>query len=352
MENRQEKGPVSVSSLAADDTLDRAQNSEVLDFPHRIERYGRARKRASEMGDYLSNFQIPLPPVTPIDPSLLPKVSLEDELKKATVRLKDCGNWLHFRNYYTVDRIRLINASFCRIHLLCPLCAIRRGAKNLVAYLKKYEQIREENPNIRAYLITFTVVNRPDLDDAFKHLKKSLKTLIERRRLFNSAKSNRPIYTELSKVLGAVYTFEVTNRGLGWHPHTHMLALCEEAPSQVQIRKEWECITGDSFIVDVTPFRIPLDGSPEQVSSAEVQAFVEVFKYALKFSDLSLSDNWEAYTILKGQRLIGSLGLFRSVKVSEDLTDELEADELPYIDLLYRYFAGHYHLKNIIHPVE
>jgi hypothetical protein len=38
--------------------------------------------------------------------------------------------------------------------------------------------------------------------------------------------------------------------------------------------------------------------------------------------------------------------------VSEDLTDELEAEELPYIDLLYRYFAGHYHLKNIIHPVE
>jgi hypothetical protein len=131
-----------------------------------------------------------------------------------------------------------------------------------------------------------------------------------------------------------------------------MLALCEEAPSQAKLREEWKAITGDSFIVDVTPFRIPLDGSPEQVSSAEVQAFVEVFKYALKFSDLTLADNWEAYTILKGQRLIGSLGLFRSVKVSDELTDELEAEELPYIDLLYRYFSGHYHLKNIIHPVE
>jgi hypothetical protein len=347
MKNGQEKSPISVSTLAGDDTLDRACNSEVLDFPHRIERYGRARKRAVEMGDYLSNFQLPLSPVTPIDPLLLPDVSLEEQVKKATIRLKDCGNWLHFRNYHTEDKIRLIKASFCRMHLLCPLCAIRRGAKNLAAYLKKYEQIREENPNIRAYLITPTVVNRPDLDDAFNHLKKSLKTLIERRRKFLSGKTNRPIYTELSKVLGAVYTFEVTNKGKGWHPHVHMLALCEEAPSQAKLREEWKSITGDSYILDVRPFRVPLDGSPEQVSSAEVQAFVEVFKYALKFSDLSLSDNWEAYTILKGQRLIGSLGLFRSVKVSEDLTDELEAEEQPYIDLLYRYFSGHYHLTKI-----
>ena len=304
------------------------------------------------MGDYLSNFQLPLSPVTPIDPLLLPDVSLEEQVKKATIRLKDCGNWLHFRNYYIEDNIRLINASFCRMHLLCPLCAIRRGAKNLAAYLKKYKQIREENPNIRAYLITPTVVNRPDLDDAFNHLKKSLKTLIDRRRGFLCAKKRNPTYTELSKVLGAVYTFEVTNKGNGWHPHVHILALCEEAPSQAKLREEWKSITGDSHILDVTPFRIPLDGSPEQVSSAEVQAFVEVFKYALKFSDLSLSDNWEAYTVLKGQRLIGSLGLFRSVKVSEELTDELEAEERPYIDLLYRYFAGHYHLKKIIRPVE
>lgn len=346
MKNGQEKSPISVSTLAGDDTLDRACNSEVLDFPHRIERYGRARKRAVEMGDYLSNFQLPLPSVTPIDPSLLPDVSLEQQVKEATIRLKDCGNWLHFRNYHTVDKIRLIKASFCSMHLLCPLCAIRRGAKNLAAYLKKYKQIREENPNIRAYLITPTVVNRPDLDDAFNHLKKSLKTLIDRRRKFNAG-SKRAVYTELSKVLGAVYTFEVTNKGKGWHPHVHMLALCEEAPSQAKLREEWKSITGDSYILDVRPFRVPLDGSPEQVSSAEVQAFVEVFKYALKFSDLSLSDNWEAYTILKGQRLMGSLGLFRSVKVSEELTDELEDEELPYIDLLYRYFSGHYHLKKI-----
>ena len=129
MENGQEKSPISVSSLAADDTLDRAQNSEVLDFPHRIERYGRARKRAVEMGDYLSNFQLSLPPVTPIDPLLLPDVTLEEQVKKATIRLKDCGNWLHFRNYYTLIASVLLMPVFaectCFAHFVLSVVVLK-----------------------------------------------------------------------------------------------------------------------------------------------------------------------------------------------------------------------------------
>jgi hypothetical protein len=40
------------------------------------------------------------------------------------------------------------------------------------------------------------------------------------------------------------------------------------------------------------------------------------------------------------------------VKVSEELTDEIPEEELPYIDLLYSFVRGNYHLKTIIHPVE
>jgi hypothetical protein len=111
------------------------------------------------------------------------------------------------------------------------------------------------------------------------------------------------------------------------------------------------CLTGDSYILDVTPFRIP-ETLSEGLCSAEVEAFIEVFKYAVKFSDLSLANNWDAFKVLRGQRLMGSMGLFRSVKVSEELTDEIPEEELPYIDLLYSFVGGHYHLKNIIHPIE
>jgi hypothetical protein len=36
-------------------------------------------------------------------------------------------------------------ASFCMKHLLRPLCAIRRGAKAMKAYLDRWEVIRAEN---------------------------------------------------------------------------------------------------------------------------------------------------------------------------------------------------------------
>ena len=73
-----------------------------------------------------------------------------------------------------------------------------------------------------------------------------------------------------------------------------MIWLCSEAPDAHQLSREWEALTGDSFIVDVRPMYGEIDG------------FLETFKYALKFSDLELSDNLHAYKTLKGKRLINS----------------------------------------------
>lgn len=70
---------------------------------------------------------------------------------------------------------------------------------------------------------------------------------------------------------------------------------------------------------------------------------MEVFKYAVKFSDLSLADNWEAAQLLKGRRLLNSFGLFRGVVIPESLLDE-PLDDLPYWDRFYRYINGHYQL--------
>lgn len=68
---------------------------------------------------------------------------------------------------------------------------------------------------------------------------------------------------------------------------------------------------------------------------------MEVFKYAVKFSDLTLEDNWHAAQILKGKRLLNSFGLFRGVEIPDSLLDE-PLDELPYWDRFYRYFGGEY----------
>jgi hypothetical protein len=115
-----------------------------------------------------------------------------------------------------------------------------------------------------------------------------------------------------------------------------MIALAENAPDQAELSAEWHNITGDSFIVDVRP-----------ISQADpASGFVEVFKYAVKFSEQDPADTLHAFMTLRGKRLLASAGLFRGVEVPDDLTDELDGlAGLPYYDLMYRHSrAGGYSL--------
>jgi hypothetical protein len=80
----------------------------------------------------------------------------------------------------------------------------------------------------------------------------------------------------------------------------------------------------------------PITGDPSE-------GFMEVFKYAVKFSDLTLEDNWHAAQTLKGKRLLNSFGLFRGVEIPDSLLDE-PLDELPYWDRFYRYLGAEYQL--------
>jgi len=283
------------------------------DLPKRVNRYGIARERARQMVDHLAALQ------------QVPDQS--GEVAKLHRLLKGCGEYLEFRHYYIVDKVRLTAAQFCRKTLLCPLCAIRRGAKMLKAYLDRYQVIQGENPGLRASLVTLTVQNGPDLAERFDHLRSGVKRLLERRRDY--LKKGRG-QTEARKWLGLVGTYEVTNKGNGWHPHTHLIVLHYEDLDQAALSREWKSVTGDSFIVDCRPFEHPDDPA---------QDFVEVFKYAMKFSDLSLADNFYAFQVLKGRRLLYSAGLFRGVEVPEELTDE-RLEGLPYVELFYRYVHG------------
>lgn len=296
--------------LAGD--LDTGKESQAEGLPARIARYGRAKERALAMRDYLVGLG-------------------EKAAFHAAGLLCNCGNYLHFRYYFTVDQVRLHAACFCKQHLICPLCAIRRGAKTLEAYLERFQVIQARCPNLKAYLMTLTVKDGADLGERWRHLDRSFKVLKDRRRRWSSGDRAAP-WTEFAKVKGAVGSWEV-KRGKGsglWHPHIHMVVLCETPIDPVAIKREWEAITADSFMVDVRPF----DKGQEPA-----QGFMEVFKYAVKFGDLSLADNWEVAQFLRGSRLLFSLGEFRGVQVPDKLTDE-PLDELPYFDLFYRHFAG------------
>lgn len=280
----------------------------------RLSRYETAHHRALLMADYASS---------------------QADVKVAG-KLRRCGQYLLFRHYVTVDQVRLKAADFCKKHVLCPLCAIRRGAKLVKAYLDRLEVIRQEHARVGAYLVTLTVKDGANLGERFRHLRHGVQRMQQQRRSHLSAPAKN-FHVEAAKAIGGVGSYEFKrgrNSGL-WHPHVHMVWLCYEAPDPVKLSAEWLALTGDSYIVDVRPF---------QDQDDVVGGFLEVFKYAVKFSDLPLADNWQGFRELSGKRLVFSFGEFFGVDVPDDLTDEL-LEDLPYVDLLYRYIAGRYSLQ-------
>ena len=60
-----------------------------------------------------------------------------------------------------------------------------------------------------------------------------------------------------------------------------------------KLSQQWEAITGDSKIVDVRRLK-PL----QRDKNDYMEAFIEVFKYALKFSEMSHFDIWLAHETL------------------------------------------------------
>lgn len=273
-------------------------------LPGKVSRYGKAKKGALDVCQYMATVP---------------------DLQAMAGKVASCGDYLVFRHYYTVDKVRLHGASLCRKHLLCPLCAIRRGSKALKAYADRWECIKAQKPALKPFLVTLTIKDGSDLEERFKHLYKSQKELWQQR--------HRKYVSPLDCVEGAVWSYEI-KRGSGsglWHPHLHMIALSETQPDQLELSQAWKNITGDSHIVDVRPI------SQED----PISGFMEVFKYAVKFSDQPPEDTVHAWLTLASKRLLGSAGVFRGVEVPAELLDDPEGfNDLPWVALFYRYLRG------------
>ena len=294
-------GPPGDQKERSPDLQEQVEASGIEALPRRVSRYGEAKKRALDVSKYIDG---------------------QGDVHLAR-RVAGCGEYLLFRHYFTIDQVRLHAAQFCKKHLLCPLCAIRRGAKAMQAYLPRYEAVCAAEPVLRPFLVTLTVKDGPDLRERFQHLMAAQHELWKRKL--------RGRGSVLDGVRAAVWSYEVKRgRGSGlWHPHLHMVAMAEHQPDQQQLAAEWRAITGDSFIVDVRAID-QLDPS---------SGFLEVFKYALKFSDMEPADTFHAFQVLRGRRLVGSAGLFRGIEIPDELTD-YPLEGLEYVELFYRYIRG------------
>jgi hypothetical protein len=286
-------------------------------LPKRVERYGTAKKGALDVAKYMAGCT---------------------KHQAMAAKVTGCGDYLLFRHFFTVDKVKLHAAQFCKKHLLCPLCAIRRGAKALAAYLQRWEAIQLQRPGLLPFLVTLTVKDGPDLAERHRHLFKSQSELWMQK--------HRGRGSVLDGVEGAVWSYEV-KRGQGsgvWHPHLHMIALAQSIPDAERLSREWHAITGDSFIVDVRPIS----------QDDPVSGFIEVFKYAVKFSDQEPADTVHAWETLRGKRLLASSGCFRGVVIPDDLMDDAsDVQGLPFMDMLYRFtVAGGYSLQLVTNGQE
>ena len=308
-------------------------------LPDRLKRYAFARERAlinlSEI-DRFTKSHVICEHVTCniLGESVKQYQPFIRKLEQIRPRLAQCGDYLVFKQFYTVGKVRLTAANFCMVHLLCPLCAIRRGSKSLEAYVKRFEIIKAEKPTLNLSMLTLTIKNGDDLGERFKHLKKSVSTVLEWRRKTLSGKAG--YHSEFAKIAGLVGSIEITKDGAldgsasGWHPHAHIMVLHSERFDYLALQSEWLKITGDSHVLNVTVSKHPNDPA---------QDFLEVFKYALKFSDLTPAQNLEAFQVIKSTNLLFSAGLFRGVVIPESQLDE-DLQDLPYVELFYQYLPS------------
>jgi plasmid rolling circle replication initiator protein Rep len=249
-------------------------------------------------------------------------------------KLRNCHSWMMFRDYFTTGKIKLSATISCDNHLLCPLCAIRRAGRALKTYYDKCEEILRHNPNLRVYYAVLTIKNGENLEERYEHLQKCVRKLVKRRRDALQAKAGSKsmqyaLNSSLANVVAGAYSFEI-KRGskLGlWHPHINILILADNLNYKI-FQAEWAEITGDSKIIKI---------SRKQLH--DKKAFAEIFKYAMKFSEMSFQDTFTAWETLRGKRLFGCFGDFWGLKVPED---NETTEDMPYIELFYTYQGGKY----------
>ena len=136
-------------------------------------------------------------------------VKNEESIKalKSAQKLNECGNYLLFKNFYTIGEVKLSKLRTCGQHLLCPFCAAIRASRAIQKYVERINQVLQENRKLKPVLITLTVKNGSDLAERSEHLMKSFRTLLERRRDYLKKGWG---YSEFCKVQGAMYSYENT----------------------------------------------------------------------------------------------------------------------------------------------
>lgn len=259
-------------------------------------------------------------------------------LQRQLDEVESCGSVVDVHRFIGgLDERSFIVGRFCRRHLLCQVCAVRRGSRLLARLLERLKVVAREQGELVPYMLTATVRNGPRLSERFEHLRASWRAAIHGDRSF------RRRWSEL--VAGGNYACEVKRGSESgtWHPHLHAVVLAR-GPLDVEqfgrawrwpeFSRQWHRATGDSFVVECHPLDVGDDVQQlaEDVAAVDrsalilgdsvgrsglVRSLCEVAKYALKFGDLEPCDRIEGAVTLGGRRMTHGFGCLHGVDVDQ-----------------------------------
>lgn len=237
-------------------------------------------------------------------------------------KLRECGSWLTFRDYFRreSDRVRLESGHFCQQVNLCRFCTYRAGARKFVRLKDRLSRAIEENPRSRPMFVTLTQRTGPILPDQMSTMFAAIARMRKARTNWESGRCRMKTKPVLAHTYGGAFAFE-TKRGTGtgdWHFHCHGVLLIDRGAKYVpiaqQLRDEWSEVLGYRASTELLPFRTADD-------------LHEVVKYTVKFDEtLTIEDRWDAYVWLKGCKLLRGYGSLKG-DYPDEITDDITEEE-------------------------
>ena len=235
-------------------------------------------------------------------------------------RIRECCNVVAFRESLETWKRELMSANFCKYDRICVACATKRA----IRMIKKFEQGIKANDlyKKKRYYIVLTVKHTKE-DKLADLLEKLMKWKDKLARNFrNSKRPNHKNKSFFHYFDWMVISIEVSHKGKHWrHPHINILACSDyDIPIEVgkyrrwttneQLKQERLGITWDSYIHNIRRINV----SSDHFTTSWIG---EVFKYAIKFSDLTVPQLAEIMDIQqkKWYRFFSTYGTFRGWKV-------------------------------------
>lgn len=231
-------------------------------------------------------------------------------------RIKECSNVVAFRENLETGKRELMSANFCKYDRICIACATKRA----IRMIKRFEQgIKANDLYQKKWYYTVLTIKHSKNDTLADLLEKLMKAKDKLARNFrNSKRPNQKNKSFFHYFDWMVISIEVTYSEKSWrHPHINILACSDyDIPIETWKYRRWTTneklkqerldITWDSYIHNIRKINV----SGEYFTRSWIG---EVFKYAIKFSDLEVRQLAEIMDIQhqKWYRFFATYGIFR-----------------------------------------